>query len=301
METVAFYSYKGGVGRSLLLKNAAHFLANAGKKVVAIDFDLEAPGLHYKFGVATSLKKGGAVPYLIDSASGAVSRPSLKAHIVTIKVSKKTGGQLLLMPAGPAPQQSYWAALKDLGEKLRFNDPSGSGFMALLDLQARIAEELKPDYLLIDARTGVTELSGLATTLLADTVICMFIPNHESVDGTLAVAKALKAAPRLTDQQPIRVIPFLTRVTKLPRDRRLFRSLKALAVLCIGYDGEVPTLRHDSKISASDFPTAPHYRPYQGVFKDLFPAPGQPRKHTKGMIRLNREDLFFKDVSRFCR
>jgi len=32
--------------------------------------------------------------------------------------------------------------------------------MAVLDLQARIADELKPDYLLIDARTGVTELAG---------------------------------------------------------------------------------------------------------------------------------------------
>ena len=42
-----FYSYKGGVGRSLLLANAARFLATLGKGVVAIDFDFEAPGLHF--------------------------------------------------------------------------------------------------------------------------------------------------------------------------------------------------------------------------------------------------------------
>ena len=49
-----------------------------------------------------------------------------------------------------------------------FNDPSGRGLMALFDLQSRIADELRPEYLLIDARTGVTELGSLATTVLAD-------------------------------------------------------------------------------------------------------------------------------------
>jgi len=55
VETVAFYSYKGGVGRSLLLANAARFLATLGKGVVALDFDFEAPGLHYKLGEGQGL------------------------------------------------------------------------------------------------------------------------------------------------------------------------------------------------------------------------------------------------------
>ena len=62
MRTVAFYSYKGGVGRTLLLATAARFLALAGKKVVALDLDLEAPGLHYKLGapdVLTRARAGG--------------------------------------------------------------------------------------------------------------------------------------------------------------------------------------------------------------------------------------------------
>ena len=42
---VTFYSYKGGVGRSLALVNVAHSLAIKGRKVFVLDFDLEAPGL----------------------------------------------------------------------------------------------------------------------------------------------------------------------------------------------------------------------------------------------------------------
>ena len=42
---VTFYSYKGGVGRSMALANIAVLLAQRGMKVLMVDWDLEAPGL----------------------------------------------------------------------------------------------------------------------------------------------------------------------------------------------------------------------------------------------------------------
>jgi len=44
-----FYSYKGGVGRSMALANVAVLLASWDKKVLVVDWDLEAPGLHQYF------------------------------------------------------------------------------------------------------------------------------------------------------------------------------------------------------------------------------------------------------------
>ena len=44
-----FYSYKGGVGRSMAMAGVAYLLARRGLKVLAIDFDLEAPGLERYF------------------------------------------------------------------------------------------------------------------------------------------------------------------------------------------------------------------------------------------------------------
>src|ERR1051326_8441520 len=44
-----FYSYKGGTGRSMALANFAWIMAASGKRVLAIDWDLEAPGLHRYF------------------------------------------------------------------------------------------------------------------------------------------------------------------------------------------------------------------------------------------------------------
>jgi CobQ/CobB/MinD/ParA nucleotide binding domain len=298
VETVAFYSYKGGVGRSLLLANAARFLATLGKGVVALDFDFEAPGLHYKFGAAQDSelfsRLGGAVPYLIATAEGAASPPPLEAHTILLPVPTDADGWLRLMPAGPAPNQKYWTAFKELGEKLRLADPSGQGFMALLDLQARIADELKPDYLLIDARTGVTELGGLATTILADTVVCMFVGNQESLDGTLTVVEALKAAPRLKDQKPIRVVPVLSRA-KPPDNERFASGVKRL--LELGEGNEVQSksepalfaLPHDDVLGASEkivggerkaSAFSPLYKAYLELFQKLFPSRAEPAKQV---------------------
>jgi len=54
-SVITFYSYKGGTGRSLALSNVAWILASAGKRVLVMDWDLEAPGLHRYF-----------KPFLID-------------------------------------------------------------------------------------------------------------------------------------------------------------------------------------------------------------------------------------------
>jgi hypothetical protein len=48
-QVITFYSYKGGTGRSMALANIAWVLASTGKRVLAIDWDLEAPGLHRYF------------------------------------------------------------------------------------------------------------------------------------------------------------------------------------------------------------------------------------------------------------
>jgi hypothetical protein len=41
-----FYSYNGGVGRTMLLVNVGAALAKRGQKVLLLDLDLEAPGMH---------------------------------------------------------------------------------------------------------------------------------------------------------------------------------------------------------------------------------------------------------------
>jgi MinD-like ATPase involved in chromosome partitioning or flagellar assembly len=48
-NVVTFYSYKGGVGRTMALVNVAHVLAREGLRVLMVDLDLEAPGMTHYF------------------------------------------------------------------------------------------------------------------------------------------------------------------------------------------------------------------------------------------------------------
>jgi hypothetical protein len=74
---VTFFSFKGGVGRTTLLASTAMQLAADGKRVVAIDLDVEAPGLGSLLGATT---RRGVVDFLVDHyATGTVDLDNLLA------------------------------------------------------------------------------------------------------------------------------------------------------------------------------------------------------------------------------
>ncbi len=219
MKTFTFYSYKGGTGRSLLLANTARYLALLGHRVVAADFDFEAPGLHYKLNIsppgqriADAIPERGAVDYLLAAAQGDRPPESVRPYVVSVPLPRNTKGSLYLMQAGAAPSGAYWKALTDLLRQDVFNDSEGSGIAACLEWKARIEEELQADFLLIDSRTGITELAGVTTTVLADKVVCLMLANRESQMGARAVLRSLGRAARFAEQEPIEVIPVLSRV-----------------------------------------------------------------------------------------
>src|SRR5262245_59389195 len=108
-----FYSYKGGVGRSMALANIADACARRGVRVLMIDFDLEAPGLENYFSVdqAAFRRHLGLLDLLLlykRTMSLAVSEDNgrepafkdLSRFIRAVYPTLPSGGSLDLMPAG---------------------------------------------------------------------------------------------------------------------------------------------------------------------------------------------------------
>lgn len=220
MTTITFYSYKGGTGRSLALANAAVYLANLGLKVVAVDFDLEAPGLHYKLsrnadGSPLPVSKGVVdfVNTYLDE--GDVSSP-ITDFIIKVPVSGADKQAIHLVPAGRVPSREYWAKLSRINWHDLFYSENPIGIPILMELKARILEEVKPDFVLIDSRTGITEMGGVATTLLADKVICLVLPTPENLEGARAVLRSLKRTRRDGDGGPSEM---LIAISRLPQNR----------------------------------------------------------------------------------
>jgi MinD-like ATPase involved in chromosome partitioning or flagellar assembly len=219
METITFYSYKGGAGRSLALANAAVYLAKLGFSVVALDFDLEAPGLHYKFsrdesGLPLVINKG-VVDYVNEFIVRGKVESAFDQFITAVPIPGIEKPLVHLMPAGRAPSSDYWSKLSRISWHDLFYKKGAHGVQIFKELQARILAELRPNFLLIDSRTGITEMGGVATTLLADKVLCLVLPTSENLEGARAVLRSLKRSKREIDIQELDVMVAVSRLPGL--------------------------------------------------------------------------------------
>jgi hypothetical protein len=217
VQTVTFYAYKGGTGRSLVVANVAAYLARFGQNVFVVDLDLEAPGLHYKFSSTTEPLRveRGVVDYFDSYLETGTLPDSLSGYRVPLSLPTRTRGSINLMPAGAAPSPEYWRKLAKLDWHELFYQPGAKGVAVFLELKERIRQEFSPDFLLIDARTGITEGGGIATNVLPDVVVCLLINNRENIDGLRVVLRSIQRSSAPTTGSPIQVIPVLTRIPEL--------------------------------------------------------------------------------------
>src|SRR5262245_25688500 len=226
-EIVTFYSYKGGTGRTMALANVAWILASAGHRVLIVDWDLEAPGLHRYFHPFLKdrelLTSTGIIDIVIDFAVQATTPAS------TDEEHKKTwylpladvlryamsidwdfgGGQLDLLPAGQ--QSPAYATRVNSFNWDNFYERLGGGTF-LEALRTSMLENY--EYVLIDSRTGVSDTSGICTVQLPDTVVVCFTLNRQSIEGAAATARSIVAARGKTQRAPVRLFPVPTRVEK---------------------------------------------------------------------------------------
>jgi MinD-like ATPase involved in chromosome partitioning or flagellar assembly len=215
MKTITFYSYKGGVGRSLLLANVAKYLSRFGQRVFVMDFDLEAPGLHYKFDTALNSPKHecrGVVDFIHSYMEYGVIPESLEPFVIEVDRRPAVDGVVNLMPAGNVLTNDYWQRLARINWHDLFYSDGSEGIELFLEMKARIEEKYKPDYFLIDSRTGITEVGGVATTILSDYVVCLLLNNRENLDGARTVLRSIIRTQRLREQHPITLIPVVSRL-----------------------------------------------------------------------------------------
>jgi MinD-like ATPase involved in chromosome partitioning or flagellar assembly len=220
MKTITFYSYKGGTGRSLALANAAVYLTTLGFKVVALDFDLDAPGLHYKLsrnedGSPLPVEKG-LVDYVATFLTEGQVRMPLHNFITSVAIPGTERSHVHLMPAGQVPSADYWIKLSRINWHELFYKKGAKGVHIFKELQTRILDEMQPDFLLVDSRTGITEMGGVATTLLADKVLCLVSPTLENLEGARAVLRSLKRSRREISGGDLEI---MVAVSRLPEQK----------------------------------------------------------------------------------
>jgi Mrp family chromosome partitioning ATPase len=154
---VAFYSFKGGVGRTTTLALVASALARSGKRVICVDLDLEAPGLGDFLGASAS-------PSLLDALLGHAATDTLPKDELVQWISVH-GAHIGVVSAG-ALDRSYLeklARLDYLGATSEEDSPVARALQAVLQ---RLRGH-RPDIVLLDCRAGLHDLGGLSLTSMS--------------------------------------------------------------------------------------------------------------------------------------
>lgn len=213
MLRVTFYSYKGGVGRTLALLNVAALLARRGRKVVAVDLDLEAPG----FGLSALTRSPdpgatlGVSDFLLERRTGQNAGLEASSYAYPI-LQQQCGDNLWLMPAGRRAKELA-DAIPGLYEDL--SDPSARLFDLLV---AEIDHALSPEYLFFDSRTGIADIAGVCTLELPQVVVAICGLNEQNVEG---MASALQQMREFRSNNESPEVATLLVLSPVPRQRDL--------------------------------------------------------------------------------
>jgi WD40 repeat protein/uncharacterized protein YjbI with pentapeptide repeats/Mrp family chromosome partitioning ATPase len=272
---ISFYSYKGGVGRTLLAANMAVALAREGKTLLW-DMDAEAPGLH---NIQALRNKGtlkeGFFDWLIDWQKNKLRPPGPQDLGRFAKLVRPTPfTQLFILPAhgDEADAASLYFGI-DWNHLLGGNPPPGR------DVFNELFEHLGREgfrHILIDTRTGLTDLGALLAGALPDATVMVGGYGRQNLKGLGRVHQALSQLDRTIrpSNTDLRIFPVASPIPqddtdKVAAGRKLWSEAFGVADLA-----SVREIRYDMALPFSeDLLITQHERAiaqdYERIYRDL--------------------------------
>ena len=159
-----FASLKGGVGRSTALSVAAADLASHGKRVLAIDLDMEAPGLGAMLLDDGTVPEFGIIDALVENGIGSlddrffadlVGPSSLANRMGRIDVIPAFGSRSIKNPADVLAKIA-----RAYAEDVRPDGTVATILDQVRELVDHFAQPTRYDAILIDARAGLHETTA---------------------------------------------------------------------------------------------------------------------------------------------
>lgn len=226
----------------MALANVAVELAQRGRRVLVVDFDLEAPGLD----TFELLRPQEASPGIVDFVGeylGTGEAPAVERFVREVPSSGDGRGALWIMPAG-AQQDSYAGTLAsiDWGDLYERHD----GYLLFEDLKAQWEDYVKPDYVLVDSRTGHTDVGGICTRQLPHAVSILFFPNDQNLRGLTKVVQDIRGEARTLRRKEIKLHFIMSNVPDLDDENQILERSMETFRSELGFEESLMIHRYDS-------------------------------------------------------
>lgn len=255
----------------MALVNTAVSLALAGRRVLVVDFDIEAPGLD-TFDI---LKPREEVPGLIDFVTQYLESgqaPDISDFIGECPPIGERDGKLWLMSSGKTEayaakfNQVYWGDLYDRRD----------GFLLFEDIKAQWKQTLNPDYILIDSRTGHTDTSGICTRQLPDSVLVLFFPNEQNLRGLIDVVGDIRAEDESPRKKKIELHFVMSNVPDLDDENQILESQIAAFQEQLGFRHAPMIVHHydslyllNQAVFTKDRPKSRLAKEYENIVREI--------------------------------
>jgi cellulose biosynthesis protein BcsQ len=233
---VTFYSFKGGTGRTMALANVAWILAANGLRVLVADWDLESPGLHRFFqpfldpnvaarpGIVDFIRRydwaageAGIDPEQLFNGSDEEIRTArdavtklvdehvsrLEDYAIPLNWEFPGEGSLNYLSSGKS-NGDYQTSLSALDWDNFYNNLHGGQFFDTL----RTLMTRNYDYVLIDSRTGLSDVADICTVHLPDLVVDCFTLATQGIEGAAMIARMISDH----NERPIAILPVPMRI-----------------------------------------------------------------------------------------
>src|SRR5262249_3101669 len=199
--------------------------------------------------------------------------PNICDYVYSTGSIGKKGGQLWVMPAGRR-DATYQSALAKIDWVALYRDCDG--FLLFEDTKAQWEQAFNPDYVLIDSRTGHTDVEGICTRQLPDAVVVFFFPNEQNLVGLKDVCRRIRSERTSGLEKDVRLHFVMSNVPDLDDEDRVLRNRRREFQRELGYD-ELDAIIHryesvllfNQAIFVSGKPKSRLARDYERLVKSL--------------------------------
>ncbi len=178
-KIVSIHSFRRGTGKSNLVANMAALLAVEGRRVGAVDTDLQSPSLHILFGLDEADIGHSLNDYLRGNC--AIEQA---AYAMTSRLNADVKGEIFLIPSN--------ADTNEIARAMR----EGYNVGLLNEGLHQLSEALNLDVLLVDTHAGLSE-ETLLSIAVSDALGVIMRPDQQDYQGTaitVGVARKLGVA-----------------------------------------------------------------------------------------------------------